>query len=111
MPEKKRNVLDEFGEMVVADVYDGAIDLMADVMSHSSRDPSWQRMHKAYCTLDDRAAKVVQGLVMDAIDQTFARFLYFLEAREIKLIVTSKGGKPVDVVGLSDGLAAEPYTD
>jgi hypothetical protein len=108
---KNANVLDEFGEMVVRDVYDHVISLMADMMSSPSLDPSWQRIHTAYTTLDDRSAKVVQSLVMDAIDQTFANFLNFFDAREIKVMMNSKGGKTVDVVELSDGLAVEPYTD
>jgi hypothetical protein len=109
-PEQKEG-LDDFGKMLVAEVYDRACEVLHGTISHGMKGIKPDPFHLAYQSLDEKSKEVLRRFVMEAVDQTFAQFLNFLDVHKISIPVKTSSGEVVDVQAVSDGLAAEPYND
>jgi hypothetical protein len=109
MTPNEKLALEMFGRRVVKDVYDGSCEYLQAVMAHGMKGKNPDPLHVAYCSLDERSAQIVRRFVVEAVDQTFARFLHFLDTSQVPIPVELESGQQVDLRGVSDGLATEPY--
>lgn len=115
MTDRNREIelLDGFGKMLVAEVYDASCgELQRMLYREEYGVPRDNPVGKAYRSLDTETACLVRRLVVAGIDQCFARFLAFLECHEeIPMVVTTKSGEEIDLRQISDGLAGEPCSE
>ncbi|MBS0266810.1 MAG: hypothetical protein JSS02_33090 [Planctomycetes bacterium] len=111
MNEDQQAALETFGKMLTEEVFDRACAYLQAKVTRGMTGTQEDPMQQAYLSLDDSAKRVVNRLMFDAVDQTFAQFLNFLEVHEIPLPVVTRQNKCIDVQGLSDGLPVEPYGD
>jgi hypothetical protein len=110
---RELEVLDGFGKMLVAEVYDATCgELQRMLYREEYGVPRDNPVGKAYRSLDPETARLVRRLVISGIKQCFARFLFFLDAHnEIPMVVTTQSGDEVDIRKVSDGLHGEPCTE
>lgn len=109
MAPEQKEALDTFGRMVVEEVYDRSCEFLRATISHGMRGGKPDPLHLAYESLDEKSAEVLRQFLVEAVDQTFAQFLHFLDLHAIPVHVNIESGESVDVRAASDGLAAEPY--
>lgn len=109
-PESK-DALNAFGEAVVHEVYDRSCEYLLNVISHGMKGNRPDPLHEAYRSLDPAAAAVLRQFLTEAVDQTFAQFLAFIDNHEIEIQFPSKNGVKKEVTSASDGLAGEPYSE
>ena len=103
--------LESFGKEIIGRVYDDSLSHLKRVMEGKMKGKRRMDLGALYKSLDDHAAEAVRRFAAEAVDATFSRFLNFFDEQGIPLYFPSSAGKLVDVRTLSDGLAAEPYTD
>lgn len=111
MDANSKQALDAFGESVVHEVYDRSCEYLFDVISRGMKGNKPDPLHLAYQSLDPATAKLLRQFVLEAVDQTFAQFLAFIENHNPSLPFPSQAGEIIDVAAISDGLAAEPYNE
>jgi len=111
MAPESKDVLDAFGEDIVHEVYDRSCKYLFDVISHGMKGNRPDPLHLAYRALDPATATVMRQFLTEAVDQTFAQFLAFIDNHQISIHYRSKNGVETDVTAASEGLAAEPYSD
>jgi hypothetical protein len=111
MTASEREAVNEFGKLAVREVYDRALEFLQDTMTRGMKGVKPDPLHLAYRTLDPQSAAVLRRFVVEAVDQTFAQFLDFFDVHEIPVCFRTDSGEVVDVRGVSDGLAAEPYNE
>ena len=107
----QKDALDQFGKMLIGEVYDTACDEMRRAISRPLRGIKPNDTYEQFARLDPDSRPFVRQLVVDAISQTLAQFLHFIDVHAIPLPIKSESGEGVDVRKLSDGLAAEPYNE
>lgn len=111
MTTEEKTALQKFGKMLTEEVYDSTFECLQGIMLHGMRGKKLDPFHVAYRSLDARSADVVRRFVVEAIGQTLAQFLNFLDVHEVPIMVDAENGRQVDVRAASDGLAAEPFTE
>lgn len=110
MTPDKKEALELLGQQIIREIYDGTFDYLDAAISRGMNGNKPDPLHEAYRQLDEESASTLRRFVSDAVDQMLARFLYFLDEHRIPLPVELPAGQVVDVCGVSDGLAAEPYS-
>ncbi|QDU97655.1 hypothetical protein [Lignipirellula cremea] len=111
MDPASRQALDAFGKAVVHEVYDRSCKYLFDVISRGMRGNKPDPLHNGYQALDPVAASLLRKFMLEAVDQTFAQFLAFIENHQIAVPFSNGDVDSKDVASLSDGLAAEPYAE
>jgi hypothetical protein len=111
MDATSKQVLDAFGEAVIREVYDRSCKYLFDVISRGMKGNEPDPLHLAYQSLDPATAKLLRQFLFEAVDQTFAQFLAFIDNHNVSIPILTTGGDTMDVASLSDGLAAEPYDE
>ena len=111
MTPVQKQALDAFGKAVVREVFDRSCQYLHDTISRGMKGNKPDPLHLAYQSLDPAAATVLRKFLTEAVDQTFAQFLAFIDAHQIQIPFQAEGGETVDVTSASDGLAAEPYNE
>jgi len=109
-PDEKK-ALDVLGKLLVEEVFDQSCRYLQVVICRGMRGQKPDPLHEAYASLDDESATVLRRFLLEAVDQTFAQFLHFLDMHEFPLPVEVESGRIVDLKGVSDGLDAEPYNE
>ena len=107
----QKQALDSFGEAIVREVYDRSCQYLLDTISHGMKGNKPDPLNLAYQALDPASATVLRKFLVEAVDQTFAQFLAFLDVHQIRVPIQSSDGVITDVTSTSDGLAAEPYSE
>lgn len=111
MNSREKDALNEFGKLIVTEVYDRACEFLQGTISHGMRGIRPDPAFLAYQSLDDKSAEILRQFLILAVDQTFAQFLAFLDSHEIPIPFKTSIGDVVDVRSASDGLPAEPYNE
>ena len=107
----QKRALDQFGEQAVREVFDRTCEHLRCTISRGMRGTRPDPLFEAYASLDNESAEILHKFLIEAVDQTFAQFLHFLDEHEIPLPIELEDGVIVDIKGVSDGLATEPYSD
>jgi hypothetical protein len=111
MTPQEQEALELLGRRIIREVFDATFDYLDGVIACGMKGRKPDPLHESYRQLDEESARMVRRFASTAVDQTLARFLYFLDEHQIPLPVELPDGQIVDVQGVSDGLAAEPYSE
>lgn len=111
MTPEEQAAVEEFGRLLVRDVYDQSIDVLHTMISRGLQGNKPDPMQLEYESLDNASAELVRRFMHTAVDQTFAHFLSFFDAHDIPIPFPTDSGSEIDVTHTSDGLAVEPYSE
>jgi len=103
--------LDKFGEFVVANLRDAAIDHADSLLVGHWKAPGLQALQAELRRLTDEQRALVRRCVIDAVDSSLHDFLFALQEEhdtEAGIAVFVDSGP---VAAESDGLHAEPFGD
>ncbi|MBS0262751.1 MAG: hypothetical protein JSS02_12425 [Planctomycetes bacterium] len=99
------------GKILIEEVFDRSCEYLQTKITRGMTGNRPDPMQQSFEALDENAKRVALRFMFDAVDQTFAQFLNFLEAHDVPLSVNVRQHGRIDISGLSDGLAVEPYGD
>ncbi len=77
MNSHDKAALNEFGNRIVAEVFDRTCEHLKNAMPHGVRGTKPDPLHLAYQSLHENSASVLRRYLIVAVDQTFAQFLIF----------------------------------
>jgi hypothetical protein len=95
MDATSKQVLDAFGEAVIREVYDRSCKYLFDVISRGMKGNEPDPLHLAYQSLDPATAKLLRQFLFEAVDQTFAQFLAFIDNHNVAIPFLTTGGDTV----------------
>jgi hypothetical protein len=110
MRDRDVEVLDAFGKALIRQVRDGTLAEMDDILLGRGL-PEWTReLHGSLeRSMDAEQRALLRHTVAIAVDTALHNVLWMLEKTpKLRLEVELPDGDRVDIVAVSDGLAAEP---
>lgn len=112
MNEKKKEVIDLFGEMVINDVRDQSLNIAMQIAKYSTINPIKLEQYKLFKDLTPSQKEAVCDLLSETISDTIFNFLHMFEdySDSIKIIV-SKDNQEYNLVEMSEMLGSEITTN
>lgn len=102
--------LDHFGQVLMKNVRDQAIDEWEMIIAGKMKSASSQRAHAALANLDAEQVSAVRALVPQIVDSTLHHLLWTLDQdKSIVVGIRTPSGLAPDISNLSDGLPGELY--
>jgi len=103
--------VEKFGEFVVTNLRDQAIDRADGLLAGRWKSPSTQALQSALAQLSPEQRELVRRVVVSSVDGGIHGFLFALDEanylkKGIEIVVDGQ-----NIVPLSDGLYGEPFTD
>jgi hypothetical protein len=111
MDKPKQPVLDEFGQLLMAQVRDQTLADLQRVVSGKMADESSRNLFDEFKKLNPESCEFVKKLLVVTVDAAIARFLYFLDDFQIEVRFRTSEGEQHDVRAISDGLHGEIWTE
>lgn len=104
------NPLDKFGEFIVENMRDKAIEFYDKLAQGSWKATSLKLVQEDLMKFDEKQLSVIRQCIISSIDTAIYDFLFALQEssdinEEVKVIVDGQ-----NIGTLSDGLSGEPYT-
>lgn len=106
--EKKEEILDLFGKLVIENVRDTSLKIAMDIAKYETPNLLKRKQYEALAGLNEQQKEVLCDLLSETITDTIYNFLDMFESNEkfIKLIV-NKDGVEYDLCNLSEKMGAE----
>jgi hypothetical protein len=101
--------LDLFGEILIKNVRDEAIEQWDMTIQGKMKSEESQRLHNLISLSGQ--SELINDLVPKIVDATLHHLLWTLEQDESIDVTINDGNKPVSIKDISDGLAGELYTE
>ncbi len=111
MTTPRQAALDEFGKMLMTQVYDHVCYGLEALFFGVIKTPSARPMMDRYRGLDANGQEVVRIYSEEAAIAMMAELLNLFFATDMPLLFTTSSGDVVDIQKLSDGLVGELYTE
>jgi hypothetical protein len=104
-------LLEKFGQILMNEVRDEAIDKYEMIVSGQMRSASALEFSKKLSALDDEYQSLVRDIVVSSIDDVLHNLLWMIERHEDDVELTYSDGKcKININEVSDGLSGEVYT-
>ncbi len=109
MIEKK----DFFGKELMYSVRDPSISRFEDILNGKLKSKELMELTNKLNDFNEPEREFIKKLVITVVDNVIYNFLNMLEENEdtLTLLVNNEGGEKEDIVGLSDGLSGELFTN
>ncbi len=109
MIEKK----DFFGKELMYSVRDPSISRFEDILNGKLKSKELIELTNKLNDFNEPEREFIKKLVITVVDNVIYNFLNVLEENEdtLTLLVNNEGGEKEDIVGLSDGLSGELFTN
>lgn len=109
MIEKK----DFFGKELMYSVRDPSISRFEDILNGKLKSKELIELTNKLNDFNEPEREFIKKLVITVVDNVIYNFLNMLEENEdtLTLLVNNEGGEKEDIVGLSDGLSGELFTN
>ncbi len=109
MIEKK----DFFGKELMYSVRDPSISRFEDILNGKLKSKELIELTNKLNDFNEPEREYIKKLVITVVDNVIYNFLNVLEENEdtLTLLVNNEGGEKEDIVGLSDGLSGELFTN
>jgi hypothetical protein len=102
--------LDAFGELLIAQVRDGAVRRVRGVIDGTLKSADARAIHSALDGISSEQAAAVRLLAVEAIDSVLHRFLVLIDETDVLELSFVGDGQRIRVRDVSDGLAGELYS-
>ncbi|RKZ38974.1 MAG: hypothetical protein DRR00_33750 [Candidatus Parabeggiatoa sp. nov. 3] len=110
----KDEVLEKFGQILMSEVRDEAIEKYEMIAAGTLKSTPAMELNKKLSSFSDEQLSIVRQLVASSIDDVIYHFLWMLEQHEEDIDMTcSEDAESTkeNVINISDGLSGELYTE
>jgi hypothetical protein len=110
----KDKVLQKFGQLLVSEVRDEAIDKYEMIATGTMKSVSATELHSKLTNFTEDQLSIVREIVVSSIDDVIHNFLWMLEQHDddVDLLCSWNGDSDKENIRkLSDGLSGEIYTE
>lgn len=110
----KEEILQKFGQILISEVRDEAIDKYEMTVSGTMKSAAATEFHNKLNKFSEDQLSVVRQVVVSSIDDVVHNFLWMLEQHEDDLDLfcsEDEGSDKKNIRELSDGLSGEIYTE
>ena len=106
--EKKKEILDFFGKMLIENVRDRSLDISMSIAKYETPNPVHRKRYECFSSLSEEQKEAMCDLLSQTISSTIFNFLDMIEWKHefLKLIIT-KNGKEYDLCDISEKMGAE----
>jgi len=106
--EKKQELLDYFGKLVIEEVRDGALRVSMDVANYKTINPIKLRQYSFLSCISEEQREAVCDLLSETVTDTIYRFLEMFEENTDKMkLLIKKDGHEYDIVNVSEKMGSE----
>lgn len=107
----RREKVDQFGQLLVAGLYDRVAWYLEHVFSAHMKGPMQQELAAAYHCLDEQSKDAVRKFATEAMTSMLADTLIFFDEQSLPIQFTTSEGETINICEMSDGIGAELFTD
>ena len=106
--ESNKNVLDDFGKLVVNNIYDDGINYFTQLKNNQTKWGTGKEYTDVFNKLNEIDKLTLQNYVDQTIRTTIFGFLGIFEENENFKIIFEENGKQINLVEISEMLKSEP---
>lgn len=107
-----KQVLDYFGQVLMREIRDEAIDDWERIFQGKMRDNESKKNFQTVNTFSPEQVQFIVDMFPKIIDTAIHHLLWTLEQEEdINVLIKAEGNKVVNIREVSDGLSGELYTE